>query len=69
MKAPNIKEEGVTVDILVSTLWKNLGPSKVKFMVWLALPRRLNIKEMMAGKASTKVRMSYAYFILMYLRA
>jgi len=49
-EAMRISLSNVTVDNLVSTVWKNIAPPKVEFMVWLALLGKLHTKELLLRK-------------------
>ena len=49
-EACRISLENVAVDHLAPTVWMNIAPPKVEFMVWLALLGRLNTKDMMVRK-------------------
>ena len=49
-EAVRISLSNVAVDNLVSTVWKNIAPPKVEFMVWLALLGKLNTKELLMRK-------------------
>ena len=50
LKATTQSCQGAIVDSLVCTFWQNIAPPKVKFMVWLALPGKLNTKDLLARK-------------------
>jgi len=49
-KAGQLNQEHAAVDNLASTVWKNIAPPKVEFMVWLALLGKLNTREMPVKK-------------------
>jgi len=49
-EALRISLSNVAVDNLVSTVWKNIAPPKVEFMVWLALLGKLHTKELLLRK-------------------
>ena len=49
-EAFRISLSNVVVDNVVSTVWKNIAPPKVEFMVWLALLGKLNTKELLVRK-------------------
>jgi len=49
-KASQLTHDPAAVDNLASTVWKNIAPPKVEFMVWLALLGKLNTREMLVKK-------------------
>ena len=49
-KANSLSNEEAGIDNLVCTVWKNLAPPKVEFMLWLALLGKLNTRDMLVKK-------------------
>ena len=49
-EACKISQGGVIVDTLTPTVWMNIAPPRVEFMVWLALLGKLNTREMLMRK-------------------
>jgi len=44
-KATSQREDGVTVDRLLCSVWQKVAPPKVELMAWLALLGKLNTKD------------------------
>jgi len=49
-EACKINQGGVLVDTLAPTVWMNIAPPKVEFMLWLALLGKLNTRQMLMRK-------------------
>jgi len=49
-KVDKVMSQTAEVDCLVSSVWINLAPPKVKFFLWLALLGKLNTKHMLLRK-------------------
>ena len=50
MRANKLLLDDAEVDNLVCTIWRNIAPPKVEFMLWLALLEKLNTKDMLVRK-------------------
>jgi len=61
-KASQLIPNRAIVDSLVSTVWKNIAPPKVEFMVWLALLGKLNTRDMLERKKVTSPDMNLCSF-------
>ena len=49
-EAGNLINGDAIVDSLVCTVWKNIAPPKVEFMLWLASLGKLNTRDLLAKK-------------------
>ena len=49
-KANSVLKDVAVIDNLVCTVWKNIAPPKVEFMLWLALLEKLNTKDLLVKK-------------------
>ena len=50
LRTNKLLEAEAMVDSLVCTVWKNIAPPKVEFMLWLALLGKLNTRELLVKK-------------------
>ena len=51
---------------MVGSVWQNIVPPKVEFMVWLALLRKLNTKDMLVRKKMLMDDLNYCTFGIAY---
>jgi len=60
-------DKGPVVNRLIGSVWQNIAPPKVEFMVWLTLLGKLNTKDMLPRKGTLTEEENYCTFCNTYI--